>query len=136
MDLQLAYRELEVPQAHYVHCLAPSLNLCLQDCGCNCRTIRESLVLTTELGNLICASPKRLAQFRSLQHQLAPEAPQSKPLCPTRWTVRTGAIDSIIKNYDVIRQELEQISDGTCGETSSRALGLLSLMDKFASFLV
>ena len=51
----------EVPQAHYVHCLAHSLNLCLQDCGCNCRTIRE-----------------------------------------WRWTVRTGAIDSIIKNYDVI----------------------------------
>ena len=39
----------EVPQAHYVHCLAHSLNLCLQDCGCNCRTIRESLALTTEL---------------------------------------------------------------------------------------
>lgn len=124
----------EVPQAHYVHCLAHSLNLCLQDCGCNCRTIRESLALTTELTNLIRASPKRLAQFRYLQHQLAPEAPQLKPLCPTRWTVRTGAIDAIIKNYDVIRQELEQISDGTCGEASSRALGLLSLMDKFASF--
>ena len=77
---------------------------------------------------------KRLAQFRFLQHQLAPEAPQLKPLCPTRWTVRTGAIDSVIKNYDVIRQEMEQISDGTCGETSSRALGLLSLMDKFALF--
>ena len=106
----------EVPQAHYVHCLAHSLNLCLQDCGCNCQTIRESLALTTELGNLIRASPKHLAQFRFLQHQLAPEAPQLKPLCPTRWTVRTGAIDSVIKNYDVIRQEMEQISDGTCGE--------------------
>lgn len=29
---------------------------------------------------------------------------------------------------------MEQISDGTCGETSSRALGLLSLMNKFALF--
>ena len=96
-----------MPQALYVHCLAHSLNLCLQDCGCNCRTIRESLALTTELGNLIRASPKRLAQFRSLQHQLAPEAPHLKPLCLTRWTVRTGTIDSIIKNYDVIRQELD-----------------------------
>ena len=58
------------PKAHYVHCLAHSLNLCLQDCTQACHIIKEFLLLVSELSSLIRASPKRLA-----------------PLCPTRWTV-------------------------------------------------
>lgn len=48
----------EQPQAHYVHCVAHSLNLCLQDCGQNCRTVREALTVAIELASVICASPK------------------------------------------------------------------------------
>ena len=32
----------EQPKAHYVHCVAHSLNLCLQDCGKNCISMREA----------------------------------------------------------------------------------------------
>ena len=45
----------EQPQAHYIHCVAHSLNLCLQDCGQNCRAIREALTVTIELASIIRA---------------------------------------------------------------------------------
>ena len=53
------------------------------------------LYLAGELSNLIRASPKRLAL--TIQDELAPAAPGLKPLCPTRWTVRTAAIDAVLK---------------------------------------
>ena len=39
------------------------------------------------------------------------ETPGIKPLCPTRWTVRTGAVDAILKNYDAMVNALDIISD-------------------------
>ena len=125
----------ESPKAHYVHCLAHSLNLCLQDCARACQTIKESLLLVSELSTLIRASPKRLALFKSIQQQFSVQAPGIKPLCPTRWTVRTGAIDSILQNYSAICESLEQISSEGYGEPAAKSLGLRSLMTKFAAFL-
>ncbi len=46
------------PKAHYIHCAAHSLNLCLQDCGKKCACISGALGVTTELATLIRASPK------------------------------------------------------------------------------
>ena len=69
----------ESPKAHYVHCLAHSLNLCLQDCARACQTIKESLLLVSELSTLIRASPKRLALFKSIQQQFSVQAPGIKP---------------------------------------------------------
>ena len=56
----------EQPKAHYVHCVAHCLNLCLQDLGKKCACIRNALGIATELSNLIRASPKSLALFRQL----------------------------------------------------------------------
>ena len=89
----------EEPKAMYVHCLAHSLNLCLQDCSKNCRCVRDALSLATELASLIRASPKRLALFQNLKREIGVDSPGIKPLCPTRWTVRTDALDSIIKTF-------------------------------------
>ena len=49
-------------KAHYVHCTAHCMNLCLQDCGRNCAIIRDALTVATELATIIYGSPKRLAQ--------------------------------------------------------------------------
>lgn len=124
----------EQPKAHYVHCVAHSLNLCLQDCGQNCITIREALTVTTELALIICASPKHLGQFRHLQEELSPGLPGLKPLCPTRWTVRTEAIHAVIMNYSVLCNELEKIGEEACGEASRKSLGILAIMEKFTTF--
>ena len=48
--------------------------------------------------------------------------------------MRTGALESILKNYVVIRAELEQICREFCGEPSSNASGYLALMERFETF--
>ena len=117
----------EEPRAHYIHCVAHCLNLCLQDCAHCCPCIRDALALASEMARLIRASPKRLSQFRHLTEQLNPGSPGLKPLCPTRWTVRATAIDAILKNYSVLCEKLDCIAEETHGESSHKALGLVAL---------
>ena len=126
----------ELPKAHYVHCVAHSLNICLQDCGHNCLTIRQALTVTTELASIIRASPKPLAQFHHLQEKLSPHLPGLKPLCPTRWTVRTEAIHVVIMNYSVLCNELEKIGEEAYGEASRKSLGILAIMEGLLPFMV
>ena len=72
------------------------------------------------------AFTKRLGIFKHLQEEFNGDAPGLKPLCPTRWTVRTGAINSILKNYT----ELEQASHES-GDSATHASGYSALMEKF-----
>ncbi len=90
------------PKAHFVHCMAHCLNLCLQDVASKCACVKEALSLTSDLANVVCASPKRLALFEKIQSEMALGSRRLKPLCTTRWTVRTGAINAILTNYSVI----------------------------------
>ena len=68
--------------------------------------------------------PNDLPLFNTLKDELAPGNPTVKPLCPTRWTVRTPAISAVIKNYFVLLQEMETIQDDFSGEASTKAAGL------------
>ena len=124
----------EEPKALYVHCLAHSLNLCLQDCSRNCDCVKNALSLASDLARLIRASPKRLALFKNLKAQMNLQTTGIKPLCPTRWTVRTGALDAIIKNYEVIYMELDIVSKDSSDESSNKSPGLKALMEKFSTF--
>ena len=47
--------------------------------------------------------------------------PSLKPLCPTRWTVRTGAVLSVLQNYNVLQDELDKIGQQS-GEASTRTI--------------
>ena len=118
----------------FVHCMAHCLNLCLQDCAHNCSCVRTALGVTSDLANFIRASPKRLALFNKLKNEISFDTPGLKPLCPTRWTVHTGALEAVIKNYAVIIAELEIIAMESYGEPSRKATGLLALMEKFTTF--
>ena len=65
-----------------------------------------------------------------MQSELFPGLPSLKPLCSTRWRVRTGAILSIIQNYKVLEDELDILSQDTdTGEAASKASGLLINME-------
>ena len=77
------------PAALYVHCLAHCTNV----------PIRDALDLVMGVADLIRYSPKRATLFEAIQAQLAPGSPSLKPLCSTRWTVRTCALHSILSNY-------------------------------------
>ena len=122
------------PTAIYVHCLAHSTNLCLQTVGRKIAAIREALDLVMELSQFIRFSPKRSTLFQTLQSQLTPGAPSLKPLCPTRWTVRTRAIESVLTNYEVLTSALVEIHDSGRDEYALKAGGYLSTMDKFSTF--
>ena len=53
----------EEPAALHVHCLAHSLNLCLQDASQGCSSVHDSLELVMELEKLIKFSPKHTTLF-------------------------------------------------------------------------
>ena len=65
-----------------------------------------------------------------------PHTPSIRPLCPTRWTVRAESLRSIISNYEVIQQLMEEILDEYRGvtEATSVARGILATMERFSFF--
>lgn len=72
--------------------------------------------------------------FESLQSQLSPTSPSLKPLCPTCWTVRNAAVQSLLDNYQVLCEALAQINQEGRDKYAYKAGGLLSFMDKFSTF--
>ena len=123
----------ECPAAVPVHCFAHSLNLCLQDCGRKIPLVRNAIDITREIAQLINFSPKRSHLFNE---KLAQEehGVSLKLLCPTRWTARTVAIEAILKDYSVLMDTLEEVSETTHDEYGSKAAGLLANLEKFDIF--
>ena len=119
--------------ALYVHCLAHCTNLYLQSVGKKIPAIWEALNLTVELSDFIKYSPKRTALYQTLQSDLAPSAPNLKPLCPTCWTVRTRALEALVANYGVLKVALLEIHESGRDEYSLKAGGYFSSMEKFST---
>lgn len=92
----------KVPAALPVHCFAHSLNLCLQDAGRKLEFLPNALDTTKEIAKLIKFSPKRSHLFSEKLAQPDSTGVSIKPLCPTRWTARTGAIEAVLKDYSVL----------------------------------
>ena len=72
--------------ALYVHCLAHSLNLCVQCIAKQCELIRNVMAFMYELLQLIKFSPKRLTLFESIRAQASlndVHSPALRSLCPT-----------------------------------------------------
>ena len=121
----------ENPAAILVHCFAHSLNLCLQGMGKNVVCIRDTIEIVKEVGKFILYSPKRLYLFSSTLQQAPDSRVSLKLLCPTRWTARTVATNSILKDYNVLLKVLEEIHMTAPDEYGTKASGLLHLLEKF-----
>ena len=124
----------EEKAALHVHCLAHSLNLCLQSTARVCMPISECLHLVMELVQLIKWSPKRSYLFQQIKNEMSPESQDLKPLCPTRWTVRTEAINAVLTNYATLTQVLDEVSSSGRDEYAMKSHGYLQLMDKFSTY--
>lgn len=48
--------------------------------------------------------PKCTALFIAIKGRISPDVQNLIPLCPTRWTVHTGAIKGILDNYESLIQ--------------------------------
>ena len=79
---------------------------------------------------LIKYSPKHQITFEIVQEQQGSSTTSGiQTLCPTRWTVCTGAIQAIINNYAALQETMELSSHG-----ARRAGGMLALMGKFSTY--
>ena len=128
--------QYEEPSTVYVHCLAHSLNLCLQTLTKCVTPINEALEITLELGKFIDLFPKRSQLMSTMQAQLSPECqtPSIKMICLTRWTVRTKALDAIIKNYKLLIPALLEIHNTGRDEYALKAGGFLQSLDKYSTY--
>ena len=134
----------EEPMALTVHCLAHCTNLVLQDVCKKVKPVRDALDITKEISRLIKFSPKRevlFARNKAASVFENPElcdhpsiGPNIKPLCPTRWTARTGAIEAVLKNYSILQDTSTEVNSTQHDDNGRAAGGVASLMESFQSY--
>jgi hypothetical protein len=120
----------ECPAALPVHCFAHSLNICLQDAEREITLIRDAIDLVREISQLIRYSPKRSHLFNEKLAQSERTGVSIKPLCPTRWTAQTAAIEAVLKDYSILIDAMQEIQDSTRDEYGLKANGMTAL-EKF-----
>jgi hypothetical protein len=127
----------EEPRAVFVHCLAHSLNLALQESARQSPTYRDMLDYVKDIINLLRSSPKRsaiLAQFQSESESPNVSQTALRPLCPTRWTTRERSINSLLINYSAIESTLSEITETDRSDAGTKANGLLKCMNTFSFY--
>lgn len=130
---QALIREVQ-PLAIFVHCSAHCINLVTEAACTASQFIRDAIDTVHELGVLSKQSGKfqtLLASVAAKQHE---KVLTVRPLCPTRWTVRSSAISKAVQQYESIIDALEEMSANT-GNVGSRASGLLTNFGKGSTFL-
>ena len=108
------------PRAIYTHCYGHSLNLAASDTVQKCKTMKSALETTNEITKLVKYSPRRERLLDEIEDNIAPGTPGIQVLCPTRWTVRTDSMLSIIQNYTVLNDLWEKACD-VVGDTETIA---------------
>ncbi|GAB0097888.1 uncharacterized protein DMENIID0001_135670 [Sergentomyia squamirostris] len=90
--------------------------------------LSDALSFVNGIGSFIQGSPKRLSGFEMTQQHFENENLSSpRPLCPTRWTVRVKSIDTVLKNYKVLLNFLNDLAQSTKErpDVSAKARGFL-----------
>ena len=106
----------EEPKALYTHCYGNALNLACADTfkHITCKVMKDALDTAHETVKLIKYFPQRQLSFMTLKAELAPGTPGVRLLCPTRWTVRGQAVQSMVDNHtveDMIIMVIDQLFD-------------------------
>ena len=123
------------PRAVFTHCYGHALNLACSDAVKNSQIMKNSLDTCYEIIKLVKKSPRREAIFQNLKKDITDDSPGIRVLCPTRWTVRAKALESIISNYNTLHelwQESSLIVKDT--EMKCRIQGVASAMHSFEFF--
>lgn len=120
------------PRGILTHCYGHALQLAVGDTVKGIKLLGNTLDTTYEISKLLKFSPKRDALFDKLKTTIAPDSPGFRTLCPTRWTVRAACLESVLENWDVLRelwsQSLETKLDP---EVKSRITGVRYQMETF-----
>ncbi|XP_016419414.1 zinc finger MYM-type protein 1-like [Sinocyclocheilus rhinocerous] len=118
------------PLATFVHCGPHCVNLVTQAACSAAPIIRDSLQWIHELGCLFGQSGKFKTIFKSVAKSTSGCYTTLKPLCPTRWTVRTPAINSVLTQYEAVLTALEKMASSSTHDTASKANGLRERFQK------
>ena len=89
----------ENPKAFLTHCFGHALNLAAENMVKNVRFLKDNMGAIYKISNIIKKSPKRDAMLQKIRKDILLEYPRFRVLCPTRWTVRTEAVKSILDNW-------------------------------------
>jgi hypothetical protein len=110
------------PRCLFTHCYGHAINLACADSIKNCDVMKDALDTSHEITKLIKKSPKRDAKLEEIRQTLPEDAVHAgiRLLCPTRWTVRADALNSIIVNFRNL-QELWLWSYDHCSDTEMKA---------------
>lgn len=114
------------PECLLTHCYCHALNLAVGDTVKGVPILKEILDIAYELTKLVKYSPKRQAALKAKQEELKIDQinlpvdscnsvtdgfSRLRMLCPTRWTVRAKALESILNNYVAIIEMLQWCTD-------------------------
>ena len=125
----------EEPRALFVHCYGHSTNLAACDALKKTQIIKDALENCHELIKLIKKSPKREAILRNCKNEDLDTSPGIRTLCPTRWTVKSGALSSIVSNYAKLLETFERsLLEESNTEMKARIIGVKCTMEKFEFF--
>ena len=84
--------------------------------------------------NWYAIPPRHTLVFQQCKQELSIEDVGLRPLCPTRWTVQTGAIDAVLKNYSALLKALQHISETCYDDYGQKANGLNAQLEKFDTY--
>ena len=123
------------PRAILTHCYGHVLQLAVGDTVKEIKLLGNTLDTTYEISKLLKFSPKRDALFDTLKITIAPDCPGFRTLCPTRWTVRAACLQSVLENWEVLRESwTESLETKLDPEVKSRITGVRYQMETFDYF--
>ena len=101
----------EETRAVLTHCYGHALNLAVEDTIKKSKVCCDAMDVGFEISKLIRFSPKRSAALERIKLEIGERdhtsSPSIRAFCPTRWTVRADAIDSILSNYSDLNKLCE-----------------------------
>ena len=129
--------QAEEPRALLTHCYGHVLNLAVGDAIKQSKICRDALDIAFEISRLIHFSPKRNAAFDRIKAEKSAQEESGfnhgiRSFCPTRWTVRGDAIESIIENYDALKMLWKECLETRLEpEVKGRIIGVQAQMMRY-----
>ena len=126
----------EQPKALFNHCHGHMINLA---CGENLKQSKimaDALDTALEITKLVKKSPNRDTKLEKIRRSAADETDSQSPsirlLCPTRWTVKADAMNSILRNYNELMELWDWSTDNLKDpKMKARIRGVASHMRTF-----